>query len=258
MLYGWLVDEQMTIRQMLKRLNAGPYLRAQAAIRGHLRWCITSSSDPIYAGTAYANRYDLCASKKAAARLRRSAAREPRRCRRLKPREQWIAIPVPALIDTEIWDRAQAQLARNATLSFRNNSKYNYLLRCLLTCEACGLAMFGLLPGPANGAPARNGSITMCSRQGLHPDARRTSVCTSRSHQGRGNRAAVWEHVAGLLAEPAATAGPIRPPRRHGKAGSATRPSCGAAIHDHGWSASRVPTRVCSTPIRLRRSAWRS
>ena len=44
----------------------------------------------------------------------------------------------------DIWDRAQAQLARNAALSFRNNTKHNYLLRCPLTCEACGLAMFGI------------------------------------------------------------------------------------------------------------------
>src|SRR4051812_37561024 len=64
-------------------------------------------------------------------------------CRQLKPREQWIAIPVPAIVDQETWDRAQAQLARNAALSFRNNTKHNYLLRCLMTCATCGLAMFG-------------------------------------------------------------------------------------------------------------------
>jgi hypothetical protein len=60
-----------------------------------------------------------------------------------KPREQWIAISVPALVDADTWDKAQAQLSRNAALSFRNNAKHNYLLRCLLTCRTCGLAMFG-------------------------------------------------------------------------------------------------------------------
>src|SRR4051794_31482514 len=53
------------------------------------------------------------------------------------------AAPVPAIVDQETWDRAQAQLARNAALSFRNNTKHNYLLRCLMTCATCGLAMFG-------------------------------------------------------------------------------------------------------------------
>jgi hypothetical protein len=51
---------------------------------------------------------------------------------------------VPALVDQETWDRAQAQLARNAALSFRHNARHSYLLRCLLTCEVCGLAMYGV------------------------------------------------------------------------------------------------------------------
>ena len=98
-------------------------------------------ADPVYAGTAYANRYDCVPQEsRGATAVRRTY--EPT-CRQLKPREQWIAIPVPALVDAEIWEQAQAQLARNAALSFRNNSKYNYLLRCLLTCKTCGLAMFG-------------------------------------------------------------------------------------------------------------------
>ena len=50
---------------------------------------------------------------------------------------------MPAIVDTETWDRAQAQLARNTALSFRNNPKHNYMLRCLMTCASCGLAMFG-------------------------------------------------------------------------------------------------------------------
>ena len=59
-------------------------------------------------------------------RLSRPIQRGPRtaaatrRC--LKPGEQWIAIPVPALVDQGTWDQAQAQLARNAALSFRNNT----------------------------------------------------------------------------------------------------------------------------------------
>src|SRR4051812_31993544 len=105
---------------------------------------------------AYANRYSFV------------PPRRPRRpygprtgeatCRQLKPREQWIAIPVPAIVDQETWDRAQAQLARNAALSFRNNTKHNYLLRCLMTCAICGLAMFGA-PMPQGGR-SRSGATT--------------------------------------------------------------------------------------------------
>src|SRR4051794_23038686 len=141
-LYGWLVDEGMTLRQILKRLNFGPYFPPC----GRPPWSPSTVhhilADPVYTGTAYANRYRFVPPKKP--RRPRGSHTHEASCRQPRPREQWIAIPVPALIDQEAWDRAQAQLARNATLSFRNNAKHDYLLRCLLTCETCGLAMFGI------------------------------------------------------------------------------------------------------------------
>src|SRR3954453_17216437 len=142
MLYGWLVDEQTTIRQILKRLNAGPWLPRS----GRHAWSPSTVhhilADPIYVGTAYANRYPYVPAAKP--RAQRGPHTGEATCRRLRPREQWIAISVPALVDQEMWDRAQAQLARNAALSFRNNARHSYLLRCLLTCEVCGLAMYGV------------------------------------------------------------------------------------------------------------------
>ena len=201
MLYGWLIDEQMTIRQIIKRLNAGPYLPRS----GRHAWSPSTVqhilSDPIYTGTAYANRYTYVPATKP---RRIGAQRSPRTgeatCRRLKPREQWIAIPVPALIDMDIWDRAQAQLARNAALSFRNNTKHNYLLRCLLTCEACGLAMFGITRPATARLPERQ--YYDCHGKDCILSAR-TSVCTSRAIKAETIEQAVWQHVAGLLAEPA-------------------------------------------------------
>jgi site-specific DNA recombinase len=139
-LYGWLIDERTTIRQILKRLNAGPHLPRS----GRHAWSPSTVhhilADPIYAGTAYANRYAHVPAAKP--RARRGPRTGEATCRRLKPREQWIAIPVPALVDQETWDRARAQLARNAALSFRNNTKHSYLLRCLLVASRrfCKLA----------------------------------------------------------------------------------------------------------------------
>ena len=98
-------------------------------------------SEPTYAGTAYANRYDLVEAKRPRSRKPGYAGKG---CRRMWPREEFIAIPVPPIIDQGLWDRAQAQLADNARLSFRNNQKHNHLLRCLLACGACGLAMHGV------------------------------------------------------------------------------------------------------------------
>ncbi len=159
LLYAWLVEERMTLRQILKRLNFGPWFPRC----GRHPWSPSTVHhilpDPVYTGTAYANRYEFVAAKKPRPRKPTYSGVG---CRRLRPKDQWIPIAVPALIDQDTWDRAQAQLARNATLSFRNNSKHDYLLRCLLTCGACGLSMHGMTrpagkraERPTTAAPAR-------------------------------------------------------------------------------------------------------
>src|SRR3954471_14429108 len=99
---GWDTERQ--------RLEPDAEQSARPVLRG------APDSDVGRLPDAYANRYSFVPPRK------------PRRpygprtgeatCRQLKPREQWIAIPVPAIVDQETWDRAQAQLARNAALSF--------------------------------------------------------------------------------------------------------------------------------------------
>jgi site-specific DNA recombinase len=196
-LYGWLIDERMTIRQILKRLNGGPHLPRSGRHAGSPSTVHHILADPIYAGTAYANRYAYVPAAKP--RTRRGPRTSEATCRRLKPREQWIAIPVPALVDAETWDRAQAQLAHNAALSFRNNSRHNYLLRCLLTCETCGLAMYGITRPATARKPERQ--YYECRGKDCILSAR-TAACPSRSIKAQDIEAAVWDHVAALLAEP--------------------------------------------------------
>ena len=196
-LYGWLADEGMTLRQILKRLNFGPYFPRS----GRRPWSPSVVhhilADPVYAGTAYANRYRFVPPKKPC-RARGPRTREAS-CRQPKPREQWIAIPVPALDDQNTWDRAQAQLARNATLSFRNNTKHSYLLRCLLTCAGCGLAMAGRCYGVTAGQPGRR--YYRCAGKDCIQTAR-PAACPNHSVKAEEIEAAVWDHVASLLADP--------------------------------------------------------
>ncbi|WP_428488497.1 recombinase family protein [Rhodopila sp.] len=187
----------MTIRQILKQLNHGPHYPRS----GRHPWSPTVVhhilADPVYAGIAYANRYNFVPPKKP--RRNRGPHSHEASCRQLKPREQWIAISVPALVDPDLWDRAKAQLARNASLSFRNNSKYSYLLRCLLTCKICGLAMFGRTYPARADQPERR--YYQCHGKDCIMTARPTA-CPSRNVKAEEIETAVWDHVAGLLSNP--------------------------------------------------------
>ena len=195
--YGWFTDEQTTIRQVVKRLNAGP----DRPRSGRPAWAPTTIhhilADPIYTGTAYANRYACVAPTKPSIQRGPRTAAATRRC--LKPREQWIAIPVPALVDQGTWDQAQAQLARNAALSFRNNTRHSYLLRCLLKCELCGLAMYGITRPASARKPARQ--VYRCHGKDCVVMAR-TSICPSRHINAEEIEPVVWDHVMALLADP--------------------------------------------------------
>jgi site-specific DNA recombinase len=194
--YAWFIEDRLSLRQLLRRLNFGPWYPRS----GRRPWSASTVhhilSDPVYTGTAYANRYEYVAAKKPRAG---SSAAVARNSRRLKPKEQWIAIPVPALVDQTTWDRAQDQLARNARLAFRNNAKHNYLLRCLMTCGTCGRSMHGRTSISGNGNQHQYYS---CAGKDRILSARDTA-CPQAPIKARDIEHAVWEHVAGLLGDPA-------------------------------------------------------
>jgi site-specific DNA recombinase len=206
-------------------------------------------SEPVYTGTTYANRYDLVEAKKPRSR---QPSYSGKGCRRIRPREQGIAIPVPAIIEQGLGDRAQAQLARNAKLSFRNNQKHHHLLRCLLTCSACGLAMHGVARTLAGGV-ARN--YYRCAGKDRVMTAR--EVACPRAHlDGEQLETTVWEHIRALLVDPAQLlaqferfASGTDQEARH------ARPSSRSRRGSPGWPA---PIGVWLMRTKPRRSALRS
>ena len=54
-----------------------------------------------------------------------------------QPRDTWIEVPVPALVDEETWERAQA-LKKQRSRKAKRNTKVLYLLQHLLKCGECG------------------------------------------------------------------------------------------------------------------------
>jgi site-specific DNA recombinase len=115
-----------------------------------------------------------------------------------RPREEWIPIAAPAIVDEDTHRRAQKQFERNAELSFRNNKRYSYLLRCLLTCESCGLAMHGVTNKSPHQATRR---YFQCA--GNNPiSSARERKCLQTSAKIEELDAAVWDHVKSLMTDP--------------------------------------------------------
>lgn len=57
-----------------------------------------------------------------------------------KPREEWIGVAVPAIIDRETWERAEKKRRHNKSFASRP-LKHDYLLRGRVTCGHCGAAV---------------------------------------------------------------------------------------------------------------------
>jgi site-specific DNA recombinase len=124
-------------------------------------------------------------------------------CRRLRPHEEWIAIQVPAIIDESTHQDAQSQLARNSSLSFRDNKRNDSLLRCLLTCRGCGLAMYGVTPYGKPGQAVHR--YDKCDKKDTVARDR-ACRCTQTPAKVEELDAAVWGHIRSLLEDPATLA----------------------------------------------------
>ena len=57
-----------------------------------------------------------------------------------KPEDEWIHVPIPAIVSGGQWDEVQRLLAVNKKRSLRNAKKHEWLFPGLLTC-VCGYAL---------------------------------------------------------------------------------------------------------------------
>jgi len=141
-IFAWYTDPQTpsSLYMVAKRLSdehiptpTGSPRWNVASIRGILR-------SPTYIGLAYSGR-----TRPVVARRRKSALQKvgAGHSQRRAPTEEWVAIPVPAIVSQETFDLAQARLDQNKQTARRNNTAHEYLLRGLVSCGACKLACTG-------------------------------------------------------------------------------------------------------------------
>lgn len=114
-----------------------------------------------------------------------------------RPKEDWIYIPVPVIIEEKIFDFAQQKLKDNIKFAPRNNKKHSYLLSGLLRCKICSYSIYG--------KPASNSKYKRlyyrCMGQDGHrwPEGR---VCTGHPVRTEVLDDLVWKSVKNLLLTP--------------------------------------------------------
>lgn len=138
----WLIQEQLTTRQIVKRWNAlrvptrtghNPVWHA-ASVRGRL-------SNPMYTGPGYYNRTQSGVPRTAT--RRKFHPRTDNYARAPRPPEEGGPIPAPAIMSAETFAKAPEQLKRHQAKARRayQPTSQRYLLRTLVRCGQCPLHM---------------------------------------------------------------------------------------------------------------------
>ena len=192
MIFDWIDQESLTLRGVVRRLQALG-IKPRKSKRGV--WATSTLSTMLkhkayigeaHWGSSYAVVPEKPTSKEKYRKVRKSS-------RRTKPEAEWLTIPVPAIIDREVFARVRDKLAANFLLCQRN-TKNEYLLTGRIYC-VCGRKRAG--EGPQRGKHL----YYRCLDRVLNFPLPRT--CMEAAVNARVADRLVWNGIASLMTSPA-------------------------------------------------------
>ena len=155
LMFQWIGHDRISIGEVCRRLRQHGYLTRsgkpawdRATVWGILK-------NPAYIGTAAFGKTRIGAMRE---RLRpvRGGAEQPRWPYSTYdvPEQEWLRMPVPALIESDLFTAVQEQLAENRRRNRQTRRGQRYLLQGLLVCRRCLLRQ-GDQPAGGKGQAAR-------------------------------------------------------------------------------------------------------
>lgn len=185
-IYRWLVDDSLSIRKIVERLNDSGQKPHTSA-----RWAKSSISrilrNEMYTGKGYYNRRRRVEPEGSAATLLR---RNKKTRHQWRDASEWIAQAVPAIVTDELFAAAQRKLKENSAHCSGRPPKTVYLLRGILKCSSCGRKYVGV--------PIFGDKYYRCIGRERLAQPR----CTASHIAAKMVEPFVWEYVVRLLSNP--------------------------------------------------------
>jgi site-specific DNA recombinase len=211
LIFAWVGLERLSLREVCRRLQqAGCQTR-----RGAMQW-YASTIRGMLMNTAYIGRAIYGHSRYLPARPRLRPIRghphpSPRPTARVAvPREEWIEVPVPALVDPAVFQAAQAQLIENRQRKRDQWRGPRWLLQGLTVCRRCGYAYYGKTAPKAKHDRAKG---EYYHYRCIGADGHRfggTAACDNRPVRGDRLEQVVWDRVRAVLESPSRVADEYR------------------------------------------------
>jgi site-specific DNA recombinase len=204
-IFKWVGQDRCSISDVCGRLKESGELTAT----GRTFWSRTVVwhilHNPAYQGqAAYGKTRMMPRTKKNRSRPACGRPLEPRRSHVAISVDlnEWVCIPVPALVDPALFHAVEQQLHENRSRARLGRRRPGYLLQGLTCCAICGYAYYGkTLHQRGAGGVFRDFWYYRCSgsdgyRFGGEP------VCSNKQINGDLLEAAVWREVSDLVANP--------------------------------------------------------
>ena len=195
-IYDWLTEERSTLGQIAVRLN-----ELQVPGRRGGKWSpgtlLNMVKNEVYKGWFITNRltYEIVGYDDSS---------KPKRKWRTRPEEEWIWVPVPAIVSEEQWDKAHEVLRGNRTFSSRRSKGEfsNWLLSGLIECEICHYQYRAARGGTS--VKGQLGPIRYyhCGGRWSHKARALGSACRSPYVHAEVLEAAVWDKIQELILHP--------------------------------------------------------
>jgi site-specific DNA recombinase len=201
--FEWVGRDRCSIGEVSRRLQAaGERTRTGKTIwdRGTIHDML---KNPAYKGEAA---FGKTVTEPLRPRLRAQRGRplQPKRpySHQAVPTEQWMSIPVPALINADLFESVAEQLQENRAHARVGQRGARYLLQGLISCACCGYAYYGKQISPsARKHHERSYAYYRC----IGTDAYRfggVRICSNKQLRTDLVDEAVWEEVCRLLEHP--------------------------------------------------------
>ena len=203
LIFSWIGLDRLSLREVCRRLHQmgcrtrrGATYWYASTIRGML-------DNPAYIGRAAFGRAHFLAPRPRPRPIRGHRKPSSRATSRVAtPRDEWIEIPVPALIDPALFEAARGQLDENRSRKRDREPGQRWLLQGLTVCRHCGYAYYGKkAPRSRIYDPANALRYYRCTgADGYRFNGK--AVCHNRPVRGDQLEQVVWSQVRSLLEQP--------------------------------------------------------
>jgi site-specific DNA recombinase len=217
LVFAWVGLDRLSLREVCRRLHQMGCRTRRGSTYWHASTIRAMLDNPAYMGRAAFGRAHFLAPRPRLRPIRGHLKPSPRATSRVAaPREEWIEIPVPSLIEPAMFEAVRGQLEENRRRKRDREPSQRWLLQGLTVCRRCGYAYYGkTAPRSRKYDPANALRYYRCTgADGCRFNGK--AVCDNGPVRSDQLEQVVWDQVRSLLMEPDRVADEYR--RRIGQA----------------------------------------